>query len=101
VLEIYPVYPEDSGEYTCRATNAAGEAVTSTQLSVSGKEGVEYQPQLPAQIAAGAQQKIHELESRVPLRVEQPEKEHAAPRFTTQFPVSRNPMDFGILAWLF
>ena len=88
VLEIYPVYPEDSGEYVCKAINAAGEAVTSTQLSVAPKEGIEYQPQLPPSIAAGAQQKIHELESRVPVRMEQPEKEHGPPRFTSQFPVS-------------
>lgn len=37
VLEIYPVYPEDTGDYVCKAINAAGEAVTSTSLKVTPK----------------------------------------------------------------
>nr|CAD2187171.1 unnamed protein product [Meloidogyne enterolobii] len=84
VLEIHPCYPEDSGEYMCKAINAVGEAVTTTKLNVTPKSGIEQQPQLPPSIAAGAQQKINELESRTPLIIEQPEKEHGAPRFTTQ-----------------
>jgi len=90
VLEIHPCYPEDSGEYMCKAINAVGEAVTTTKLNVTPKSGIEQQPQLPPSIAAGAQQKINELESRTPLIIEQPEKEHGAPRFTTQLTVILN-----------
>jgi len=85
VLEIYPVYPEDSGEYVCKAKNAAGEATTSTQLTIAPKEGIEYQSQLPPNTAAGAQQRIHELETRMPIQMEPPEQEYGAPRFTSQF----------------
>ena len=34
ILEISPVYPEDSGEYTCKARNSLGEAVTTGILLV-------------------------------------------------------------------
>lgn len=57
VLEISPVYPEDSGEYTCKAINRVGEAITSTRLDCAAKEGIIRQSQLP-QNMAGAQQKI-------------------------------------------
>lgn len=36
ILEISPVYPEDSGEYSCRAFNEYGEAVTSASMKVQG-----------------------------------------------------------------
>lgn len=36
ILEISPVYPEDSGEYSCRAINEYGEAVTSATMKVQG-----------------------------------------------------------------
>ena len=32
ILEISPVYPEDSGDYTCRAYNEAGEATSSATM---------------------------------------------------------------------
>ena len=71
----------------CKTVNDVGEAVTCTQLNVTPKVGIEHQPQLPPSIAVGAQQKIDELESRVPLVIEHPDKEHGAPRFTTQLTV--------------
>ncbi len=37
ILEISPVYPEDTGEYSCRAINEYGEAVTSATMKVTGK----------------------------------------------------------------
>jgi hypothetical protein len=46
-LEISPVYPEDSGEYSCRATNDYGEAVTSASLKCQGKRNVIFESQLP------------------------------------------------------
>lgn len=38
VLEISPVYPEDSGLYSCRAFNKVGEAVTTCTIKCSGKQ---------------------------------------------------------------
>jgi hypothetical protein len=37
ILEISPVYPEDSGEYSCRAFNDYGQAVTTASMKVQGK----------------------------------------------------------------
>lgn len=36
-LFLSEVFPEDSGEYVCKAVNKAGEAVTRTNLSVECK----------------------------------------------------------------
>ncbi len=36
-LTIQPTYPEDSGVYTCVATNRVGQAETSAQLNCQGK----------------------------------------------------------------
>lgn len=47
ILEISPVYPEDAGEYSCRAANAYGEAVTSGSLKCQGKRNVILESQLP------------------------------------------------------
>ncbi|XP_054706308.1 titin-like isoform X2 [Uloborus diversus] len=47
VLEISPIYPEDSGLYSCRATNKVGEAVTTCTLKCSGKRSIILDTQLP------------------------------------------------------
>jgi hypothetical protein len=39
-LDIMYSYPEDAGTYTCRASNALGQAVTSCQLSVHSKKSI-------------------------------------------------------------
>lgn len=85
VLEISPAYPEDTGDYVCKAVNAAGEAVTSTQLTVAPKESIDFMSQLPEKMG-GAQQRIHELETRRPLEAEKPDADHGAPKFVTQLP---------------
>jgi len=36
VLEIPEVFPEDAGEFTCRAVNPFGEATTTANLLVEG-----------------------------------------------------------------
>ena len=36
-MDILYAYPEDCGTYMCRASNAAGQAVTSCSISVEGK----------------------------------------------------------------
>lgn len=61
ILEISPVYPEDSGEYSCRAFNEYGEAVTSASMKVSGKRSIILESQLPKGME-GTIDKIAELE---------------------------------------
>lgn len=84
VLEISSAHPIDSGELTCRAKNKSGEAVTSTKLTVTPKEGIVSHSQLP-EAMSNAQQRIDEIENRRPLEVEEPEIVHGPPRFTSQF----------------
>ena len=36
-LDILYAYPEDSGTYMCKATNAAGQAITTCTIKVEGK----------------------------------------------------------------
>jgi hypothetical protein len=40
ILEISPVYPEDSGEYSCRAFNDYGQAVTTASMKVQGNSNM-------------------------------------------------------------
>ncbi|XP_045531935.1 titin isoform X5 [Pieris brassicae] len=47
ILEISPTYPEDSGEYMCRAYNNYGEAVTTATMKVQGKRNIILESQLP------------------------------------------------------
>ncbi|OUC40200.1 immunoglobulin I-set domain protein [Trichinella nativa] len=62
ILEIAPVYAEDSGEYHCKATNSQGEAVTSATLVCQPRERIIREMQLPKELAS-AQKKIEELEA--------------------------------------
>lgn len=39
-LAITEVFPEDAGEYTCRAVNPVGEAVCTSSLIVEGKKSI-------------------------------------------------------------
>lgn len=41
------VYPEDSGEYLCRATNKYGMDETKAIIKSTGKPGIIYDSQLP------------------------------------------------------
>merc|ERR1711981_1027509 len=61
ILEISPVYPEDSGEYTCKARNSLGEAVTTATLKCGGKRNIIMDSQLPKGME-GAMDKIANLE---------------------------------------
>lgn len=61
ILEISPVYPEDSGEYSCRATNEYGEAVTTSIMKVQGKRSIILESQLPKGME-GTIERIAELE---------------------------------------
>lgn len=61
ILEISPVYPEDSGEYACRAINEYGEAVTTASMKVQGKRSIILESQLPKGME-GTIDRIAELE---------------------------------------
>lgn len=61
ILEISPVYPEDSGEYSCRAINEYGEAVTTASMKVQGKRSIIFESQLPKGME-GTIDRIAELE---------------------------------------
>merc|ERR1712088_1266169 len=74
ILEISPMYPEDAGEYTCRAKNALGEAVTSATLTCSGKRNIILDSQLPTGME-GAMDKIADLEGLGRARAEQQTEE--------------------------
>lgn len=41
------IYPEDSGEYVCRATNLYGSDETRAIIKTTGKPGIVYESQLP------------------------------------------------------
>lgn len=61
ILEIAPVYPEDAGEYSCRAFNDYGQAVTTASMNVQGKRSIILESQLPKGME-GTIEKIAELE---------------------------------------
>uniref|UniRef100_A0A1B6D7W5 Ig-like domain-containing protein n=2 Tax=Clastoptera arizonana TaxID=38151 RepID=A0A1B6D7W5_9HEMI len=61
ILEISPVYPEDSGEYSCRAFNDYGQAVTTATMKIQGKRSIILESQLPKGME-GTIEKIAELE---------------------------------------
>lgn len=48
-LDILYAYPEDTGEYMCKAKNAKGEATTQCKISVEGRPGLVFQRQAPRQ----------------------------------------------------
>merc|ERR1711988_1980017 len=78
------VYPEDSGEYLCRATNAYGMDETRGIIKTSGKPGIIYESQLPKGMASIEQ--IRKMESgwqRAPDLVEA-ESERFKPCFVTK-----------------
>ena len=78
------VYPEDSGEYVCRAKNAFGVDETRGVIRTSGKPGIIYESQLPKGMASIDQ--IRKMESgwqRAPDMVEQ-EAEKFKPCFVTK-----------------
>ena len=55
------VYPEDSGEYVCRATNLYGMDETRGIIKTAGKPGIIYESQLPRGMESI--EKIRKLES--------------------------------------
>jgi hypothetical protein len=84
-LDLSDVYSRDQGVYTCRATNAAGEAFTTTTVYCQGKEGLIEDTQHPKG-EAGLEQ-IQRLEdSLLPSRgLGEADEDGKAPVFTSQF----------------
>jgi len=79
ILEISPVYPEDAGEYSCRAFNDYGEAVTIASMNVQGKRSIILESQLPKGME-GTIDKIAELEGLGQLGAQQaPEEDLGKP----------------------
>merc|ERR1712241_1572165 len=78
------VYPEDSGEYICRATNLYGTDETRAIIKCSGKTGIVYESQLPKGMMSI--ERIREMESgcqRAPELLET-EQEKFKPCFVTK-----------------
>ncbi|XP_043190339.1 titin-like isoform X4 [Amphibalanus amphitrite] len=84
ILEISPVYPEDSGDYTCRAYNEAGEATSTATMKCTSKKNIVLESQLPKGMEQ-TMEKIAELEG-LGVKPEQPaeSEEGQAPKFVTQ-----------------
>lgn len=84
ILEISPVYPEDSGEYSCRAFNEYGEAVTTASMKVQGKRSIILESQLPKGME-GTIDKIAELEGLgiIPSQATPDEDSGKPPEFIT------------------
>lgn len=76
------VYPEDSGEYLCRATNLYGMDETRAFIKTAGKPGIIYDSQLPKGMKSLKQ--IREIEAnlnKVPEEKVEPEKAKMKPTF--------------------
>lgn len=84
ILEISPVYPEDTGEYSCRAINEYGEAVTTASMKVQGKRSIIFESQLPKGME-GTIDRIAELEGLGVQFGEQPQEDDSGkpPEFIT------------------
>lgn len=84
ILEISPVYPEDSGEYSCRAINDYGEAVTTCTMKAQGKRSIILESQLPKGME-GTIDKIAELEGlgMIPTQPSPDEDSGKPPEFIT------------------
>jgi len=77
-LDILYTYPEDSGTYMCKAANAVGEAVTTCEIAVEGKQGLCLDT-----LDAARLEKIRTLESSEETQREEITLELQKPVFTT------------------
>jgi len=76
------VYPEDSGEYVCRATNLYGSDETRATIKTTGKPTLIYDTQVPEGMESW--KKIQEMESswqRVPEEAEEEARKREPPQF--------------------
>lgn len=77
-LDLSAVYSEDSGLYTVRASNAAGEAVTSASLRCQPKASL-----LTSTLHPESLPQIQRLEEHPPLKAEEMDLDYGPPRFVT------------------
>lgn len=87
-LDIVSTYIEDSGIYTCKATNSKGTATTSGTLRCIGsKDNIQWQTQHPqGQSGLEAVQETEEaIANRKSRPAGQPEKDYPAPTWTIPF----------------
>lgn len=77
-LDILYAYPEDSGNYSCRATNVNGSAITTAQINVAPKSGMLTEP-----LDAERYAKIQAMENYAPSRPQEVESKMEKPVFVT------------------
>lgn len=83
-LDIVGAYAEDSGIYTCKATNAKGSATTSGSLRCTGAKTMFFDTQHPQGLSGleAVQETEEALANRYNRQVSKPEKEYPAPVWT-------------------
>lgn len=83
VLEISPCYPEDSGEYVCKARNSAGEATTAATIQCESRRRIIEESQLPSRMS-GAQERIRQLEAPKQMPSGPQDPLYGVPRFVSE-----------------
>lgn len=78
-LDVLYTYPEDTGTYMCKATNALGEAVNTCTIGVAGRKSIFLDSQHPE-----GWEKIRALESHTQARPEEVEEPVGPPRFVSE-----------------
>lgn len=81
VLELNPSEPQDTGKWTCKATNDFGSDTVDCEIKVVGQSGVSYEWQSPAE----RKERITELENWITRPKEElalPPTDFEAPRFS-------------------
>lgn len=90
IMNINSVNTQDSGEWSCIATNAAGEATTSTTLQIEDNASLLLDP-----IQAQSLIRIGELEAQKPVRAEPDAVTYDAPQITVQLTATPTETDEG------
>ncbi|MCP9264543.1 hypothetical protein DINM_022655 [Dirofilaria immitis] len=76
-LDILYAFPEDSGEWTCVASNSLGDAQSTAVFNITGKKVINSESQHPESL-----QRIQEIEAPKEVVPEMPELKPLPPKFT-------------------